>query len=67
MKEEEESKPCKMMDNIPFQHVSVSMYYKLANKLDPDSSVVGNNWRLLAEKLGYSTQDIFVSISLCNC
>ncbi|XP_045176963.1 uncharacterized protein LOC123537344 [Mercenaria mercenaria] len=60
MKENEESPPYKLMENIPFQHVSMSMYYKLANKLDPDSSVVGNNWRLLAEKLGYSTENIFV-------
>lgn len=60
MKEEEEPATYKLTEEIPFQHVSMSMYYKLANKLDPDSTVVGNNWRLLAEKLGYSTQDIFV-------
>lgn len=62
MNEEEETGSYKLMDDIPFEHVSFSMYYKLANKLDPDSTVVGNNWRLLAEKLGYSTQDILVSI-----
>lgn len=46
--------------DIPFKHVTWGMYFKLANKLDPDSTVIGNNWRMLAEKLGYSTLDILV-------
>lgn len=45
--------------DIPFKHVTWAMYVSLANKLDPDS-VFGNNWRMLAEKLGYSMQNILV-------
>lgn len=47
-----------MEKKIPFKHVQWTLLMKLANKLDPDSSIVGNNWRMLAEKLGYSTQEI---------
>ena len=50
-----------MKEKIPFRHVQWTVLIKLANKLDPDSSIVGNNWRMLAEKLGYSIQDILVS------
>lgn len=55
----EEGQP--MLDNIPFQHVNYDVFLKLANKLDPDNIVNGNNWRMLADKLGYTIQDIFVS------
>ena len=48
-----------MKEKIPFRHVPWTVCYKLANKLDPD--IVGNNWRMLAEKIGYSSPDILVS------
>ncbi|KAL5006974.1 hypothetical protein ScPMuIL_015780 [Solemya velum] len=47
-----------MMDEIPFRHVSMETWTKLANKLDPEATVSKNNWRMLAEKLGYSTEQI---------
>lgn len=34
------------------------VWTELANKLDPDTGLIGNNWRMLAEKLGYSTEVI---------
>lgn len=34
---------------------------KLAHKLDPEKPVMGNNWKLLTEKLGYERDDIYVS------
>jgi len=49
---------------IPFKHIKYEIYVKLANKLDPDNLVMGNNWRMLADKLGYSIEDIFVSRKL---
>ena len=48
-----------MKENIPFRHMPWTVQYKLASKLDPD--IVGNNWRMLAEKIGYSSPDILVS------
>lgn len=49
-----------LKEKIPFKHLRYDVYLKLANKLDPDK-VMGNNWKLLADKLGYSIEDIFVS------
>lgn len=49
------------MKEIPFRFVGYEVWAKLANKLDPDSGLIGNNWRMLAEKLGYSTEVILVS------
>ena len=49
-----------MMD-IPFRFVGYEVWTQLANKLDPDTGLIGNNWRMLAEKLGYSTEVILVS------
>lgn len=46
-----------MMADIPFKYVSRDTWYQLANKLDPDT-MKGNNWTMLAEKLGYTTEDI---------
>ena len=50
-----------MKEKIPFKHAPWTLYIKLANKLDPDTGIDGNNWRMLAEKLGYATQEILVS------
>lgn len=47
-----------MKEKIPFKHAPWTLYIKLANKLDPDTGIDGNNWRMLAEKLGYATQEI---------
>ncbi|KAJ8298654.1 hypothetical protein KUTeg_022714 [Tegillarca granosa] len=47
-----------MMDDIPFSCVSVMTWQSLANKLDPDCPLMGNNWKMLAEKLGYNTEQI---------
>ncbi|KAH3888756.1 hypothetical protein DPMN_012796 [Dreissena polymorpha] len=46
--------------NIPFRHVRYSVFRKLADKLDTESSVNGNNWRMLADRLGYTTEQICV-------
>lgn len=49
------------MKEIPFRFVGYKVWTELANKLDPDTGLIGNNWRMLAEKLGYSTEVILVS------
>lgn len=49
------------MKEIPFRFVGYEVWTQLANKLDPDTGLIGNNWRMLAEKLGYSTEVILVS------
>ncbi|ESO91556.1 hypothetical protein LOTGIDRAFT_233367 [Lottia gigantea] len=46
--------------DIPFKFVGTGVLTKLANKLDPLNHVTGNDWRLLAEKLGYSQDEIQV-------
>ena len=50
--------------NIPFSVVGQGAWNELANKLDPETSIIGNNWRILAEKLGFTTEHILVIISL---
>lgn len=45
------------LDHIPFSLVGQSTWNELANKLDPEL-VLGNNWRVLADNLGYSTEQI---------
>ncbi|XP_048780296.2 uncharacterized protein LOC125683307 isoform X2 [Ostrea edulis] len=45
-------------EEIPFRFVGYEVWTQLANKLDPDTGLNGNNWRMLAEKLGYSTEVI---------
>jgi hypothetical protein len=52
------------IDNIPFSVVGQGAWNELANKLDPETSIIGNNWRILAEKLGFTTEHILVIISL---
>ncbi|XP_050409080.1 uncharacterized protein LOC126824021 isoform X2 [Patella vulgata] len=47
---------------IPFKFVGHEVKIQLANKLDPVSVVTGNDWRLLAEKLGYTADEIEVII-----
>ncbi|XP_052067476.1 uncharacterized protein LOC127706822 [Mytilus californianus] len=46
------------LNEIPFSVVGQTAMNSLANKLDPEMSVIGNNWRVLAEKLGFSTEHI---------
>ncbi|XP_060072373.1 uncharacterized protein LOC132552240 [Ylistrum balloti] len=46
-----------MMEGIPFKYVSQDTWIQLANKLDFDT-MMGNNWKMLAEKLGYEVEDI---------
>ncbi|CAC5388337.1 unnamed protein product [Mytilus coruscus] len=46
------------LNEIPFSIVGQTAMNSLANKLDPEMSVIGNNWRVLAEKLGFSTEHI---------
>ncbi|XP_041367667.1 uncharacterized protein LOC121382208 [Gigantopelta aegis] len=48
------------MDAIPFKFLNHSTQYQLANKLDPKAPLTGNDWRMLAEKLGYKTEQIYV-------
>jgi len=48
------------MEDIPFKCVGLETWHNLANKLDPDCSFKGNNWKMLAEKLGYSLEQILV-------
>ena len=50
-----------MGEEVPFIHVSYTTWQDLANKLDHESGLHGNNWRMLAEKLGYTTEQILVS------
>ena len=50
------------MEAIPFKFLSHSTRYQLANKLDP-RALMGDNWRLLAEKLGYTNEQMDVSIN----
>ncbi|KAK6189808.1 hypothetical protein SNE40_001798 [Patella caerulea] len=51
---------------IPFKFVGHEVKIQLANKLDPVSVVTGNDWRLLAEKLGYTADDIEVIYAQSN-
>lgn len=60
MEKSDSEKEFKMMDNIPFKHINYDVLLKMARYLDPEN-MMGNNWKLLADKLGYSTQHIFVS------
>lgn len=46
------------LNTIPWNVVAISVWHKLADKLDPETSIIGNNWKLLAEKLGFTTENI---------
>ncbi|XP_069132241.1 LOW QUALITY PROTEIN: uncharacterized protein [Argopecten irradians] len=46
-----------MLEGIPFKYVSQDTWIQLANKLDFET-MMGNNWKMLAEKLGYEVEDI---------
>jgi len=50
--------------DIPFRLVKWCTYEKLADKLDPPDSINGNNWRMLADRLGYNAEQIVVSVNL---
>lgn len=49
---------------LPWSLVKHGTWTKLANKLDLLSPVSNNDWRGLAEHLGFSTEDILVGFTL---
>lgn len=46
---------------IPWAFVDHAVRQELIKKLNPDAAVSGNDWRMLANELGYTTSDIRVS------
>lgn len=49
---------------IPWKFVPFSVRQELIQKLNPVMTLSGNDWRMLAHKLGYNTSEIAVS---CIC
>lgn len=49
---------------IPWAFVPYSVRRELITKLNPDVTMSGNDWRMLASELGYTTGEISVSICL---
>jgi hypothetical protein len=49
---------------LPWRLVPHSVWNRLANKLDPPAPVSNNDWKGLAEKLNFTTEDILVIYKL---
>ena len=50
---------------LPWRLVKHGTWTKLANKLDLPSPISNNDWRGLAEHLGFSTEDTYAGRFVC--